>query len=62
VVGCVVVVGEQRFANEEVCKMPYANNKGVRIHYEVEGGGPPLVLEHGLDASLELWRLSASAP
>jgi len=27
--------------------MPYANNQGVRIHYEVEGTGPPLVLQHG---------------
>lgn len=24
--------------------MPYVNNQGVRIHYEVEGEGPPLVL------------------
>ena len=29
--------------------MPYANNEGVRIHYEVEGNGPPLVLLHGLN-------------
>ena len=21
--------------------MPYANNDGIRIHYEVEGDGPP---------------------
>ena len=28
--------------------MPYANNAGVRIHYEVEGEGPPLVMMHGL--------------
>lgn len=36
--------------------MPYANNQGIRIHYEVEGEGPPLVLHHGLCASLEFWR------
>ena len=36
--------------------MPFANNKGVRIHYEVEGEGPPLVLQHGLTGSLEGWR------
>jgi len=29
--------------------MPYANNQGVRIHYEVEGNGPPLILLHGLN-------------
>ena len=35
--------------------MPYANNQGVRIHYEVEGAGPPLVLQHGYTDSLESW-------
>ncbi|MSQ36021.1 MAG: alpha/beta fold hydrolase [Dehalococcoidia bacterium] len=28
---------------------------GVRIHYEVAGDGPPLVLAHGFGASLEMW-------
>ena len=36
--------------------MPYANNQGIRIHYEVEGEGPPLVLIHGFTGSLEDWR------
>lgn len=36
--------------------MPFANNSGIRIHYEVEGEGPPLVLQHGLAGSLEGWR------
>jgi pimeloyl-ACP methyl ester carboxylesterase len=35
--------------------MPYANNHGVRIHYEVEGVGPPLILQHGFSDSLETW-------
>jgi pimeloyl-ACP methyl ester carboxylesterase len=35
--------------------MPFANNQGVRIHYEVEGKGPPLVLLHGLGGNLEMW-------
>ena len=35
--------------------MPYANNKGVRIHYHVEGDGPPLVLQHGFTSSLKNW-------
>ena len=35
--------------------MPYANNDGVRIHYHVEGDGPPLVLQHGLTSSLKNW-------
>jgi pimeloyl-ACP methyl ester carboxylesterase len=36
--------------------MPFANNQGIRIHYEVEGAGPPLVLLHGTVASGEDWR------
>jgi len=36
--------------------MPYANGDGVRIYYEVEGQGPPLVLGHGGGDSLEMWR------
>lgn len=35
--------------------MPYVDNKGVRIHYEVEGKGPPLVLLQGLCNSLQNW-------
>ena len=35
--------------------MPYANNNGVRIHYKVEGEGPPVVLQHGFTGSLEDW-------
>jgi pimeloyl-ACP methyl ester carboxylesterase len=36
--------------------MPYANNQGIRIHYEVEGTGPPLVLQHGSFGCGEDWR------
>ena len=35
--------------------MPYANNHGVRIYYEVEGRGPPLVLAHGMGLDLNSW-------
>jgi pimeloyl-ACP methyl ester carboxylesterase len=35
--------------------MPFANNQGVCIHYEVEGNGPPLVLQHGFSDSLQTW-------
>jgi pimeloyl-ACP methyl ester carboxylesterase len=35
--------------------MPHADNQGVRIHYEVEGKGEPLVLQHGLIQSIEDW-------
>ena len=36
--------------------MPYATNNGVRIYYEVEGAGPPLILHHGSFGSGEDWR------
>ena len=35
--------------------MPSANNAGTQIHYEVEGTGPALVLQHGFTQSLEDW-------
>jgi pimeloyl-ACP methyl ester carboxylesterase len=35
--------------------IPYANNQGVRIHYQVEGEGPALVLQHGFSGSFEDW-------
>jgi pimeloyl-ACP methyl ester carboxylesterase len=37
--------------------MPFANNSGIKIHYEVEGQGPPLVVQHGLTSCLERWRM-----
>jgi pimeloyl-ACP methyl ester carboxylesterase len=36
--------------------MPHASNSGVKIYYEVEGNGPPLVLAHGVTRSLLRWR------
>ena len=35
--------------------MPYVDNAGVKIHYHVEGDGPPLVVQHGLTGSLKNW-------
>jgi len=35
--------------------MPYAHNGGVRIHYEVEGKGPPLLLQPGFTESVVDW-------
>jgi pimeloyl-ACP methyl ester carboxylesterase len=35
--------------------VPYASNQGLHIHYEVEGEGPPLVLQHGSASSIEAW-------
>jgi pimeloyl-ACP methyl ester carboxylesterase len=36
-------------------EMPYADNGGIRIHYEVEGTGPALVLQHGITQCVEDW-------
>jgi pimeloyl-ACP methyl ester carboxylesterase len=38
--------------------MPYANHQGIRIHYQVEGEGPPLVLQHGFTGNLKRWYLA----
>src|SRR5262245_22067425 len=35
--------------------MPYAHSHSVRIHYQIEGEGPALVLQHGFTDSLESW-------
>jgi pimeloyl-ACP methyl ester carboxylesterase len=35
--------------------MPYADHQGIRIHYQVEGEGPPLVLQHGFTGNLRRW-------
>ena len=35
--------------------MAFAANDGVRIHYEVEGTGSPLVIQHGYSDSIETW-------
>ena len=35
--------------------MPYAYNSSVLIHYEVEGDGPELVLQHGFSESIVDW-------
>jgi pimeloyl-ACP methyl ester carboxylesterase len=36
--------------------MPYAPNGDVRIYYETEGKGPPLILHHGSFGSGQDWR------
>lgn len=38
--------------------MPYAANQGVRIYYEVEGSGPPLLMQHGWAGSTANWRVN----
>ena len=44
--------------------MPYVDNNGIRIHYQVDGNkvGPPLVLMHGTLQSLEDWYESVLPP
>ncbi len=35
--------------------MPYTDNEGIRIHYQTEGEGPPLVLQHWSLATMGDW-------
>jgi pimeloyl-ACP methyl ester carboxylesterase len=35
--------------------MAFTVNQGVRIHYETEGEGLPLVIQHGYSDSMETW-------
>jgi pimeloyl-ACP methyl ester carboxylesterase len=35
--------------------VPYADHDGIRIHYHVEGSGPPLFLHHGFTIDLRTW-------
>jgi pimeloyl-ACP methyl ester carboxylesterase len=36
--------------------LPFADSSGVRIHYQVEGRGSPLLLHHWSLVTLECWR------
>ena len=38
--------------------MPFANNNGVKINYEIEGerSSPPILLQHGFSGTLDAWR------
>lgn len=35
--------------------MPYVQSSGARIHYSIEGSGPPVVMVHGFSDSLVDW-------
>ena len=35
--------------------MPFTTREGIRIRYEQDGKGPPLVLHHGFSSNLEVW-------
>jgi pimeloyl-ACP methyl ester carboxylesterase len=36
--------------------MPTLDRDGVKIHYEVHGNGPPLILTHGYSSTSAMWR------
>jgi pimeloyl-ACP methyl ester carboxylesterase len=36
--------------------MPTLNRSGVKIHYQIHGEGPTILLSHGFSASSEMWR------
>ena len=33
--------------------MPYFDNEGIKIYYEIEGKGPPVVMIHGFSSNIE---------
>ena len=35
--------------------MPFADNQGTKIYYEVEGQGPPIILAHALTGNTTFW-------
>jgi pimeloyl-ACP methyl ester carboxylesterase len=35
--------------------MPFVDNDGIKIHYALNGAGPPLVLQHGFTNCIEDW-------
>lgn len=36
--------------------MPYVKSEDVQVHYEVEGEGSPLILQHGFTDDLNVWK------
>ena len=38
--------------------MPYANNKGIKIHYQIEGTNKPLIMLHGLLGNSKIYRIN----
>lgn len=38
--------------------MPFAENHGVRIYFEIHGQGHPIVLLHAFAGNLQLWKLA----
>jgi len=36
--------------------MPKIDRDGVKIHYEVHGDGPPLILTHGYSSTSAMWQ------
>ena len=39
--------------------MPFFDNEGVKIYYEIEGEGPPVIMIHGFASNLESnWKLA----
>lgn len=36
--------------------MPYIERDGVKIYYESEGNGPPILLSHGYGSSTRMWK------
>lgn len=35
--------------------MPFTRNQDIKIYYEVEGQGPPIILAHGVTGNVAFW-------
>src|SRR5512143_1574229 len=42
-------------------EMAYIDRDGVKVYYEVEGSGPPVLLSHGYSATSRMWQGQAEA-
>jgi pimeloyl-ACP methyl ester carboxylesterase len=46
----------ERDNREQERAMPKIDRDGVKIHYEVHGDGPPLILTHGYSSTSAMWK------
>jgi pimeloyl-ACP methyl ester carboxylesterase len=53
--GSGTIIPAPHFGEPEEPIMPFADNNGVRIHYQLQGKGPAILLQHGMAGSWQDW-------